>query len=98
MDPLAALLSERPPRQLSESELRARIELLEDTARRIEESEGADVAKMLMADVKKVLEADRQRDPAWFEDDVKFKNAVVRVTSVGIGTTRVLQKRADLRK
>ena len=33
MDPLAALLSERPPEQLSASELRARIALLEDAAR-----------------------------------------------------------------
>ena len=33
MDPLAALLSERPPQQLSASELRARIALLEDAAR-----------------------------------------------------------------
>ena len=70
--------------------------LLEDTARQIEESEGAEVANMLMADVRKVLEPDRQREPAWFEDDIKFKNAVIRVTSVGIGTRRVLQKRADL--
>ena len=33
MDPLAALLSERPPQQLSVTELRARIALLEDAAR-----------------------------------------------------------------
>jgi len=33
MDPLAALLSERPPQQLSATELRARIALLEDAAR-----------------------------------------------------------------
>ena len=33
MDALAALLSERPPQQLSASELRSRIALLEDTAR-----------------------------------------------------------------
>ena len=33
MDPLAALLSERPPQQLSASELRARIALHEDAAR-----------------------------------------------------------------
>ena len=33
MDPLAALLSERPPQQLSVTELRSRIALLEDTAR-----------------------------------------------------------------
>ena len=33
MDPLAALLSERPPQQLSASELRARIALLQDAAR-----------------------------------------------------------------
>ena len=33
MDPLAALLSERPPQQLSVAELRARIALLEDAAR-----------------------------------------------------------------
>ena len=33
MDPLAALLSERPPPQLSATELRSRIELLEDAAR-----------------------------------------------------------------
>ena len=33
MDPLAALLSERPPQQLSRSELRSRIALLEDAAR-----------------------------------------------------------------
>ena len=33
MDPLTALLSERPPQQLSASELRARIALLEDAAR-----------------------------------------------------------------
>jgi len=33
MDPLAALLSERPPQQLSATELRSRIALLEDTAR-----------------------------------------------------------------
>ena len=33
MDPLAALLSERPPEQLSATELRARIALLEDAAR-----------------------------------------------------------------
>ena len=33
MDPLAALLSERPPQQLSATELRSRIALLEDDAR-----------------------------------------------------------------
>jgi hypothetical protein len=33
MDPLAALLSERPPQQLSVTELRSRIALLEDAAR-----------------------------------------------------------------
>ena len=33
MDPLAALLSERPPQQLSVAELRSRIALLEDAAR-----------------------------------------------------------------
>lgn len=33
MDPLAALLSERPPQQLSATELRSRVALLEDTAR-----------------------------------------------------------------
>ena len=33
MDPLAALLSERPPQQLSVAELRARIALLEGAAR-----------------------------------------------------------------
>ena len=33
MDPLAALLSERPPQQLSASELRSGIALLEDAAR-----------------------------------------------------------------
>ena len=33
MDPLAALLSERPPQQLSATELCARIALLEDAAR-----------------------------------------------------------------
>ena len=33
MDPLAALLSERPPQQLSATELRSRIALLEDAAR-----------------------------------------------------------------
>ena len=33
MDPLAALLSERPPHQLSATELRSRIALLEDAAR-----------------------------------------------------------------
>ena len=33
MDPLAALLSERPPPQLSATELRSRIALLEDAAR-----------------------------------------------------------------
>ena len=33
MDPLAALLSERPPQQLSATELRARIALLEDAAK-----------------------------------------------------------------
>ena len=33
MDPLAALLSEHPPQQLSATELRSRIALLEDTAR-----------------------------------------------------------------
>ena len=33
MDPLAALLSERPPQQLSATELRSGIALLEDVAR-----------------------------------------------------------------
>ena len=33
MDPLAALLSERPPQQLSATELRARIPMLEDAAK-----------------------------------------------------------------
>ena len=33
MDPLAELLSERPPQQLSATELRSRIALLEDAAR-----------------------------------------------------------------
>ena len=33
MDPLIALLSERPPQQLSVTELRSRVALLEDAAR-----------------------------------------------------------------
>ena len=59
MDPLAALLSERPPQQLSVTELRSRIALLEDAARasraELESRTGLDALSKLSGDEQGII-------------------------------------------
>ena len=69
MDPLAALLSERSPQQLSETELRSRIALLEDAARACR----AELESRTRLDaLPDEIHWETRRKPSWFRLGVRL--------------------------